>query len=152
MAPGAARLPQTTLIHACFLHLLLVWLLSFRFSNSIFFILSLRLTLGVVTVNFHAAFMYSFPIVHQFLSASLLILTHLFPTKRTMGLGFPICGKLYWLPVSERSDHQSRTVSQVFIEVLEVGIANINKAVLPSILPLVPKLRQPGKSMGADNL
>lgn len=56
------------------------------------------------------------------------------------------------LPVGERRDHQPRAVSQVLVEVLEVGVTNVNHAVSLSIFPRVPKLRQPSKSVGADNL
>lgn len=72
-------------------------------------------------------------------------------TKGQWGLVLSSVGSCL-LPVSERSDHQPWTISQVFVEVLEVGVTNINNTVFPRILPLVPELRQPGKSMGADNL
>lgn len=119
-----------------------VWLLQFCFSNSSFFILPLGWTPGVY---FHAVFIDSLPICSPVPLSPLPVLTHLSPHKRT-------AGKLDLLPVSERSDHQSRTVSQVFVEVLEVCITNINRAVLLRLLPLVPELRQPGESVGAGNL
>lgn len=125
-----------------------VWLRQFCFSNSMF-LCCLRgehsVSISMLVLSMASQFAY------QLLSTPSRSHTPL-STQKDSGACFPIHGKLDLLPVSEGSDHQPRTVSQVFVEVPEVCITNINGAVLLSLFPLVPELRQPGKSMGAGNL
>ena len=56
------------------------------------------------------------------------------------------------LPISERSDDEPRSVTQVLMGVSELGVTDVGKTVLLPIVPPVSELRQPGERLGILNL
>ena len=54
------------------------------------------------------------------------------------------------LPVSEGRDDQPRSVSQVFVPVSELGVANVCVAIFFAVIPAMAELRLPHE--GEDGL
>ena len=55
-------------------------------------------------------------------------------------------------PVGEWGDDQPWGVAQVLVRVLDLGIADVGKAVLLLLIPAVPQLGLPGEGLGALHL
>ena len=65
---------------------------------------------------------------------------------------FACLGKCDVTSVSERSDDQSRSVSQVFVPISKFGVANVRVTVGPLVVPPMSKLRLPHEGERALDL